>query len=137
MPTFAFFSSENEISIQLAALWTPQVPRFHRCKPFKKTHLKKIANGFFQILCCQGDDQLQPQRLFVYRGRSEMWGGARRYKKRRRQKERSEPINDFRAHPRVNTVGPEVNNNIPTNVPTTTKLHHPPVNTIYQIYWTL
>lgn len=37
--TFAFFCSENEISIQPAALWTPQVPRFHRCKPFTKTHL--------------------------------------------------------------------------------------------------
>lgn len=54
-----FFSPENGISIQLAALWT-QVPWFHRCKLFKNTHFKKIANGFFQVHCCQGDDQLQP-----------------------------------------------------------------------------
>lgn len=35
------FCSENEISIQPAALWTPQVPWFHGCKPFTKTHFKK------------------------------------------------------------------------------------------------
>ena len=81
------FCSENEISIQPAALWTPQVPRFHRCEPFTKTHLKKKkkkkkrgANSFFQIHCCQGDDQLRAADLFVYRGRPAEWLGSGRVK---------------------------------------------------------
>ena len=43
--SICIFCSENEISIQPAALWTPQVPWFHRCKPFTKTHLKKKKKG--------------------------------------------------------------------------------------------
>jgi len=62
--TFAFFCSENEISIQPAALWTPQVPPAPSPGPsqrhtFKKKREKNGANGFFQIRRCQGDDQLR------------------------------------------------------------------------------
>lgn len=69
------FSSQNEISIQLAALWTLQVPWFHRCKPFKKMHLKKnkklTASSRFTVAKVM--TSYEPRRLFVYRGRSAEW----------------------------------------------------------------
>lgn len=42
--------------------------------PFTKPHfLKSSESSFFQIHCCQGNDQLQALDLFVYRGRPGEW----------------------------------------------------------------